>query len=195
MTRWCRGLAVILVLALAVPPCRAADPPPTLASLFGGPFELVDHHGRAVTDRDFRGRYMLVYFGYTSCPDLCPVDLANIALALDELGALADRVQPLFITVDPARDDPETLRDYVTSLHPALIGLTGSERQVAEAARHYRVHRGRFRVEGQEEDEYLVDHSTLACLMGPDGGFVTLLPHATPPDRIAGILRRYLDGG
>lgn len=192
MSGWCRRLAVILVLALAAPASRAADTAGPLATLFGGPFELVDHHGRAVTDRDFRGRHMLVYFGYTGCPDLCPVDLANISLALDELGGLADRVQPLFITVDPARDDPQTLRDYLGALHPSLLGLTGSERQVAEAARHYRVHRSRFRVEGHEADEYFVDHSTLACLMGPDGAFVTLLPHATPPERIAGILRRYL---
>ena len=170
---------------------NAASIPP---ALFGGPFALSDHDGRAVTDKDFAGRYMLVYFGYTYCPDVCPTDLTTMAAALDALGPLTDKLHPVFITVDPGRDTAAVLRDYTRAFHPTLLGLTGSQAQVASAAKAYRVHRRIFRLEGAGKDDYLVDHSSLAYLMGPDGGFVTMFPHGTTPERMAEILRKYLAG-
>ncbi len=189
--RWLRRFLVAALLAVSpFAPAGAAS----LPSLFGGPIELVDHDGRTVTDQDFAGRFMLVYFGYTHCPDICPTDLAAMAAALDDIGPLAARLRPVFITLDPERDTAEVLRDYVHAFHPSLVGLTGSASQIAAAAKAYRVHRRVFRVEGGAKEDYFVDHSSLAYLMGPDGKFVTMFPHATPSARIAEILGKYLAG-
>lgn len=170
------------------------DALPVLPRLFGGPFALTDHDGRAVTDQDFAGRHMLVYFGYTYCPDVCPTDLTGMAAALDTLGPLTDKLQPLLITVDPGRDTVAVLREYAGAFHPSLLGLTGSEAEVAAVARAYRVHRRVFRLEGAAKKDYLVDHSSLAYLMGPDGKFVTMFPHGTTPERMVDVLRKYLAG-
>lgn len=192
-----RAVCLMVALWLALAGAASADPghegiQGKLPSLFGGPFTLTDHNGRLVTDQSFAGRHMLVYFGYTYCPDICPTDLTNIAAALDALGLLVDEVQPLFITVDPARDDPAAMRDYVAAIHPLILGLTGSEAAIAEAAKAYRVHRRTFRLEGADADDYLVDHSSITYLMDRHGHFVTMLPHGTPPERIAEVLRKYL---
>ena len=168
---------------------QAADP---LAGRFGGPFTLTAHDGRRLSDQDFRGRFMLIFFGFTRCPDICPTDLATMAKALELLGPLADRVQPLFVTVDPARDDPAALGDYVSSFHPRLIGLTGSEPEIAAVARAYRVHRRKYQPAWAAPGQYGVDHGSLKYLMGPDGAFATLVPHDTPAERMAAILRPYL---
>ena len=187
--RWFR--TALLLLAL-FPGAATAAPGSVLPSLFGGPFALIDHDGQAVTDRSFAGRHMLVYFGYTHCPDICPTDLPAIAAALDEIGGLAGRLHVLFITVDPARDTPERLRHYVTAIHPSIRGLTGPKDRIAAVATAYRVHRRIFRVEGADAAEYFMNHSSIAYLMGPDGAFLTLLPHGSAPGRIAVILRKYL---
>ncbi len=143
--RWIgAAIAAIILLASSLAPSWAAN----LPALFGGPFQLVDHNGRSVTDRDFAGRFMLIYFGYTHCPDICPTDLSGMAAALDRIGPLTQRLQPLFITVDPERDTGPILRDFARALHPGLLGLTGSPEQIAAAAKAYRVHRRIFRVEG-----------------------------------------------
>lgn len=191
--RWLGTAFAAIVLAAA---CVLATPASarSLPSLFGGPFELVDHDGRTVTERDFAGRHMLIYFGYTYCPDICPTDLGNLAVALDDIGPLTAKLQPLFITVDPDRDTKAVLRDYAGAFHPTLLGLTGTQEQISVAAKAYRVHRRVYRLEGAGPKEYLVDHSSLAYLMGPDGKFVTMFPHGTPPERIAEILRKYLAG-
>ena len=187
--------AIFLTVGLLIcGPAVGQSALPKLPSLFGGPFALTDHDGRAVTDKDFAGRHMLVYFGYTYCPDICPTDLTNMAAALDAIGPLAEKLQPIFITVDPGRDTVEVMRDYTRALHPALLGLTGTEAQVAAAAKAYRVHRRVFRLEGAETDDYLVDHSSLAYLMGPRGSFVTMFPHGTTPERMAEVLDKYLKG-
>ena len=109
------------------------------ASFIGGPFTLVDGTGRQITDRDFRGKYMLVYFGYTFCPDVCPTTLNEVAEALDHLGGKADRLQPIFITVDPKRDTPAVVKQYAAAFTPRLIGLTGSDDQISKVAQEYRV--------------------------------------------------------
>ena len=179
-----------LLFCLAALPVRAGESP--LPFRFGGPFELVDHHGTTRSDTDFRGRFMLVYFGYTYCPDICPTDLYLMHQALEQIGAEAAKIQPLFISVDPDRDRPALLKEYVANFHPYLIGLTGSEAQVRAAAKAYRVHRVKVPQPDVGEDDYLVNHSSLTYLMGPDGTFLSLIPHGTPPERMAEILRKYL---
>ncbi|AOO81003.1 hypothetical protein BHK69_11490 [Bosea vaviloviae] len=163
-----------------------------MATQFGGPFTLTDHNGRRVSDRDFRDRFMLVYFGFTRCTDTCPVDLPVIAQALDAVGPLADKLVPLFVTVDPANDTPPVMATYVAAFHPRLIGLTGSEAEIAATAKAYKVHRRKLTQPHHGAGEYAVDHGSLIYLIGPDGRFVTLLPHNSGAERLAAILRKYL---
>jgi protein SCO1/2 len=187
--------ALVAAMMMAALPAQAAgasadDPFPVA---FGGPFTLVDQTGATRTDADFRGRFMLVYFGYTTCPDICPTDLQVIADALDRLGPAASRVQPVFVTVDPGRDTPAVLRDYLANFRPDLIGLTGSEAQIGAAAKAYKVHRVKVPMDGAAgHDDYLVNHSATTYLMGPDGRFVTLFPHGTGADAMAARLATYV---
>jgi protein SCO1/2 len=158
----------------------------------GGPFALVDHHGTRRTDRDFRGKMLLVYFGYTSCVDVCPTDLQNIGLALERLGEAGKTIQPLFITVDPERDTPRRLAAYVPAFHPTLVGLSGSPGAVRQAANAYRVWyrkgpKGQGSVTG-----YDVDHSAAIYLMDREGKYVDFFPPGTSGERMADILRRVL---
>jgi protein SCO1/2 len=133
----------------------------------GGPFALTDDHGNAVTDQTYRGRWMLVYFGYTFCPDVCPTELQTIAGALDKLGPNAKSVVPLFITVDPERDTPQALANYVKLFDDRLIGLTGTPEQISTVARAYRVYYAK--VTPKDSTTYLMDHSSFVYLVGPDG--------------------------
>jgi protein SCO1/2 len=141
------------------------------ASLIGGPFTLHDGNGREVADRDFRGKYMLVYFGYTFCPDVCPTTLNEVADALDHLGPKADRLQPIFISVDPKRDTPAVVKQYVLAFTPRLIGLTGTQDEIAQVAQEYRVYYAEHRT-GPGANDYTMDHSSVLYLMGPDGKFI-----------------------
>lgn len=156
----------------------------------GGPFTLVDHTGKSVTEADFRGRFMLVYFGFTYCPDVCPTALSTMAGALDIIGAAAVRVVPVFVSVDPERDTPEQLDMYVRHFHPSLVGLTGSAEQVAVAAKAFRVYYAKVEEEGLDEDEYNMDHTSNIYLMGPNGKFLTHFsgPATSPETMAAGIL-------
>ncbi len=198
MARLRLATLVLVGLAAGASGGLAADepetaPPPPLADFFGGPFSLIDHNGTRRTDRDFRGRYMLIYFGYATCPDICPTGLQTLSTALDLLGARADAVQPLFITVDPARDRPEVLKDYVSHFHPRLIGLTGEESEIRAVAKAYRIHRRKVVLaDSAGPDDYLVDHGSITHLMGPDGKHVTLFPHGADAQRMAEVLARYL---
>ena len=158
----------------------------------GGPFSLLDHQGRERTDKDFRGRFLLVYFGYTNCPNICLSGLRALSEALVLLGEEADRVQPLFLTVDPARDKPKNLKRFIKLFHPRLVGLTGSESQVREVASAYRVYRAKVILPDAPKEDYLVTHTPNTYLMGPDGTFVALFPHDTEPEVLARALRRYL---
>src|SRR3954470_5482929 len=128
----------------------------------GGPFALTDQNGRPRTDADFRGRLMLVYFGFTYCPDICPTDLQQMGLALDRLGAAGDMVQPVFITLDPERDTPEHLKEYMPLFHPRFVGLTGDAEAIQAAARAYRVYYKK--VELENKSDYTVDHSAFVYL-------------------------------
>jgi cytochrome oxidase Cu insertion factor (SCO1/SenC/PrrC family) len=156
---------------------------------FGGPFTLVDQNGATVTDATYRGKYLLVYFGYTYCPDLCPTALQNITETLDELGPDADRIQALFITIDPARDTPAKLKEYTASFHPGIIGLTGSSAQIAAVAKAYHVTYSK--AENVDDDDYIMDHSTFVYIVDPDGKPVTSMNmEDIDPEAMADQFRR-----
>lgn len=157
----------------------------------GGPFNLVAHTGQRMTDQDFRGRYLLVYFGFTFCPDVCPSALQVISAALDKLGPKADQVTPILITVDPERDGPEELARYVSSFHPRLIGLTGTLPEVEAAAKAYRVYFRKAKDEKSAAD-YTIDHSSIIYLMDPNGEYVTHFTHATSLETMTERLAKHL---
>ena len=156
----------------------------------GGPFTLTDHTGRTVTDEAFRGRLMLVYFGFTYCPDVCPTDLQVLAETLDQLGPAADQVRPLFVTVDPERDTPSRMAEYVALFDARLTGLTGTPEQIREAARAYKVYYAKAK--GSDPDSYTMDHSAYIYLMDRNGGFLEVFPHGTTSDRVADAVRKRL---
>ena len=153
-------------------------------ALVGGPFTLVDHTGRTVTDKDFRGRYMLVYFGFTYCPDVCPSGLQIIAGALQKIGPKADRLTPLFITVDAERDTPAQMAEYVKSFDPRLIGLTGTPAQVDAVAKAYRVYYKKVADE-KSTAGFTIDHTALMYLMDPKGVYVSHFSHTISVDALA----------
>ena len=157
----------------------------------GGPFTLTDHTGQRVSDQDFRGSYMLIYFGYTYCPDICPTDLLVMSHAIEMLGDSGKEVQPLFITVDPARDTVASLADYVPNFHPRLKGLTGSEAEIAAAAEAYKAY---FKLGEEKEapDDYPVDHTDIIYLMGPDGEFIDHFQRGRRPAEIAQLIGQHL---
>jgi len=157
------------------------------SSALGGPFTLTDQSGKTVTDFDYRGKYLLVYFGYTYCPDLCPTGLEAIAHTLDQLGRDAKKIQTIFITIDPARDTPKKLKEYVASFHPGIEGLTGSPDQIATIAKEYQVYYARG--EDVEDGDYLMDHSSLIYVMDPKGKFVTTFPDDVSPAAMTDALR------
>lgn len=190
-------IIAIAALVYATGQRPAAAPPGVRESgqaLIGGDFELVAHTGETMTSADFEGRPMLIYFGFTYCPDVCPMSLQLMAQALAELDE-AERAefQPLLISLDPERDTPEALASYVeTPVFPEnLIGLTGSAEQIETAARAYRVYYARSDANSSMA-EYLIDHSSLIYLMDRQGRFVEVFPHATAPERIVQSLQRFL---
>jgi len=189
---------IVLLLALAIGGCRN-DPgaSPLAGATLGGPFTLTGHEGRRVSESEFAGRYRLVYFGYAFCPDVCPVDLQTIGAGLrafeQDDSARGARVQPIFITVDPARDTVGVLRDYVANFHPRLLGLTGSEEEIARTARAYGVYYRRGEpAEGGAPDSYLVDHSRVATLYGPEGEPIAIVPVDEGPDAVAAVLDQWV---
>jgi cytochrome oxidase Cu insertion factor (SCO1/SenC/PrrC family) len=152
----------------------------------GGPFTLTAHTGERISDEAFRGQFMLVAFGFTHCPDVCPAELQVMTAALESMGSAADRVQPLFVTIDPERDTAEHLADYMAHFHPRLIGLTGSADEIAEVAAAYHV--WYEKVQGDSPD-YLMDHTSITYLMGPDGKFVQHFSFGTSAETLAKALR------
>jgi protein SCO1/2 len=158
----------------------------------GGPFTLTDHTGRQVTERDYLGNFTLVFFGYTFCPDVCPTVLGDIALALDELGDDAVAVTPLMITIDPERDTPDKLAEYVPLFHERLIGLTGTTEQIDQVAKAYRIFFRR--VEDPNYTYYLMDHTSFVYLLNPEGEVASLFRYGTPPEEMAKLIRQQLRG-
>jgi protein SCO1/2 len=158
----------------------------------GGPFSLIDQDGMRVTEKTYAGKYLLIYFGYTYCPDVCPSSLYAMTEALDILGDKAERVQPILITVDPERDTPEILKQYVTNFHPSLVGLTGSPVEVTAAAKAYRVYFAKTAGDDGDPKNYLMDHSAFIFLTVPDGAYITHFSPTTTPaemaERLTGLL-------
>lgn len=159
--------------------------------LVGGPFSLIDQTGKRVTDQDYRGRYMLVFFGYTNCPDICPAGLQVMSAALDKLGKRADEIVPVFITLDPTQDTPERIAAYVKAFSPRLVGLTGSESEIAATAKAYRVYFQKV-PDDKDPSRYTIDHSAIFYLMGKDGSLVAPIAHTNDVDQLAGALSRAL---
>jgi protein SCO1/2 len=156
----------------------------------GGAFTLVDENGQTVTDQTYRGKWLLVFFGFTHCPDVCPTALNDIALTLDQVGPLSERVQPLFVTVDPERDTPEMIKDYTDAFHPSIVGLTGTPAQIADVAKTYRV----YYKKAPQGDDYTMDHSGITYVMTPDGKFAAHFSPRTPIDAMAAKLRGLVTG-
>jgi protein SCO1/2 len=178
------------------------DATPVQPADFGGPFSLTDQNGMRRTDADFRGKYMLVFFGYTYCPDVCPTTLAVEAEALDMIGERASRVVPIFITVDPKRDTPEKLKMYLSAFEgqspsrPSFVGLTGTDEEIENVADAYEVYYqahldGRF---GGDEG-YSVDHTGNVYLMSPEGKFVAYYSQGISPDELAADLMMKIPPG
>jgi len=181
------GTGTFLVLALRDTPRGAAGT--ALTSAIGGPFQLVDQNGKTVTDADLKGKWSLIYFGYTHCPDACPTALNDISIALSELGPKRDAVRPVFITVDPERDTPETLKAYVTSFDAPILALTGTADQVATAAKGYRVYYAKHPEAG---DDYSMDHSSVIYVMDPEGRFTASFTHESAPEQISERLKKLI---
>ena len=156
-------------------------------------FSLVDHTGKPVTDEDFAGKWQLVFFGFTFCPDICPTTLNDVSIVLEELGAEADQVQPLFITVDPERDTPEVMAEYVGNFDPRIVGLTGSPEQIDQAAHAFRAYYAKVEQEGVAGG-YTMNHSAFLYLMSPEGDYATHFAADDDPAAVAEEIRAYLEG-
>ena len=159
----------------------------TGAIAVGGPFQLIDQNGKKVSDADFRGRFMLIYFGYSFCPDVCPTTLQVVADAIDKLGDKAARITPVFITIDPERDTPKVLKEYMAAFGANFVGLTGTPQQIKAVEKLYRVYAEKKPLKG---GNYGMDHSSVLYLMGPDGKLVTYYDEAISPDNLAKELKQ-----
>ncbi|HUN43448.1 MAG TPA: SCO family protein [Acetobacteraceae bacterium] len=157
----------------------------------GGPFTLENSSGKTVTDQDFRGKFMLVYFGYTYCPDICPTTLTAVVSALDKMGPQAKDLTPVFITVDPQRDTPEVMKRYTAAFSPAIVGLTGTSVEIAKVAREYRVYYAKH-VTGPGPNDYSMDHSSILYLMGPNGRFIAPVRADESPAEMASELEKLM---
>jgi protein SCO1 len=162
----------------------------TNSAKFGGPFTLTASDGSTKTDESFRGRWMLVYFGYTHCPNICPMTLSAISRALDTLGPLGAKVQPVYITIDPERDTPKQMGEYTQAFDPKIVGLTGTPQAIAQVAKEYRVFYQK--VAGQTRDDYSMMHSSYIYVMDPNGQYVTLITQSEDPAAIAERVRELL---
>jgi protein SCO1 len=188
------GFLIGAIAGAAILALTGGKPGQTVATsgkaLIGGPFALIDQNGKTVTDQDFRGRFMLVFFGFTHCPDICPAELQVMSQALEALGANAEDVVPIFITLDPERDTQEAVGAYVKNFGDRFVGLTGSPEAIAAAAKAYRVVYSKFQEDPASRD-YSIDHSALVYLMGKDGEYLTHFSYGTPPDKMTEELKRH----
>lgn len=189
--------ALVFVALVAAGLWRGTQPADPGAAIFAaaaplpqalrGTFHLVGHDGRQRTDDELLDGYSLVFFGYTSCPDICPTAMGTMTEALDllESRSQSQSLRPVFITVDPERDTVERLREFVAAFDDRLLGLTGDPREVTQAARAFRVHRRREAIDGLDPDDYMMSHSAYIYLMGPDGRFITAFEHGVAPRALA----------
>jgi protein SCO1/2 len=194
--------ALLLAASLTSGAAAAAEQQPSAAQMMddlmfgrgavGGPFTLTDQWGKPRRDSEFRGKLMIVYFGYTFCPDVCPTDLMAITQALDALGKDAAGIQPIFITIDPERDNA-AMAEYLRAFHPSFIGLTGAPEDIRKVANSYKAFYAR--TEDPTTHEYSIDHAGVIYLMGRSGNYLGFVPPQTSPDRLIEILRKYLASG
>jgi protein SCO1/2 len=197
-----RACAIALAACLAAAHTGEAGQQPTAAQMMddlmfgrgevGGPFTLVDQDGKLRSDSEFRGKLMIVYFGYTFCPDVCPTDLMAITQALEALGPGAAGIQPIFISIDPERD-AKAMSEYVSAFHKSFIGLSGTPDEIRKVANSYKAYYAK--VEDPKTGEYSIDHAWVIYLIGRDGSYLGFMPPQTGPDRLIEILRKYLANG
>jgi protein SCO1/2 len=189
-------LPLSLLLGLSAAGCsnKPTEEPPLQGARIGGPFTLVDQNGRKVSEGDFAGRYRIVYFGYSHCPDVCPTDLQKIGEGLSQFEKSdperAAKVQPIFITVDPERDNPASLKPWVAAFHPRLLGLSGTPQQIAAVTKAYGIFYQKQPV--QPGGGYGVQHSQITYLMGPQGEPIALIPQDKDAAAIAGEIDRWV---
>lgn len=187
-----RLLPAVALFSLAA--CGQPAEPPLAGAKLGGPFTLTDQDGRAVKDSDFAGKYRMIYFGYTFCPDVCPMGMQRLTQGYRLLEkadpAAAAKLQPIFISVDPERDTPAALKQFVGNFHPRLIGLTGTPDQIAAVAKSYAVYYSKSGKTGGRD--YLMDHSDVTYLMGPDGAPIALVPQDGTPQAIEAVLAQWV---
>lgn len=193
------GLLLLLIAAAGAMLWQArggsgAERPPLEGSGIGGPFTLVDGNGRPVTDQSFAGKYRLMYFGYTFCPDVCPTDMQRLAQGFQAFETSdptrAAKVQPIFVTIDPARDTPATVKQFTAAFHPRFVGLTGTQQQVDAALKAYRVYANR--APGGDAQNYLMDHSAIAYLIGPEGDAISFLSQGATPQEVTAELEKWV---
>jgi protein SCO1 len=184
------GLAAI-VLGLALYQARTHGPAPSASIQMGGPFHLVDQNGKPVSDRDLLGKPTVLFFGFTYCPDVCPTTLADMSAWLKALGPDADKLNVVYVTIDPERDTSERLKSYLTAFDPRIRGLTGSPAAIAQAAHDYNVYYQKVPLQG---GEYTMDHSTLIYLIDAKGHLAELVQYGTPRDQVVASLKRLVHG-
>ena len=158
----------------------------------GGAYSLVNQNGDVVSDKTFNGKHVLIFFGYTFCPDVCPTTLTTFSDVMDLLGKEAAKVQPIFVTVDPARDTPEHLKEYLSHFHKSFIGLTGNTQQIDQVKKVFRIYSAKAQESKDDPEDYLVDHSSVSYLMGPDGKFLTFFSYGVEAEVIAAKLKEFL---
>lgn len=187
-----KGLKVCSLLVMLLGGCdrvsehcgTAGDPEVPI----GGAFQLTDHSGQTATNDSYAGRYRIVYFGFTFCPDICPTELQSISTALDMLGERAAKIQPLFITIDPDRDDVEAMAAYLGHFHPSFIGLTGTPAEIEQVAHAYKIYYAKAQ-SSEEADDYTMNHSSFIYVMDCEGRYIRHLSQGASPEEIAGALR------
>lgn len=194
------SLAVVGVLLLAVvvffgwqryAAINSGQVTSTGVAAIGGPFALTDQTGKAVTDQTYKGKWLLVFFGFTYCPDVCPTTLNQVAQVMDRLGPLASQVQPLFITIDPARDTPPVLAQYTAAFDPRIVGLTGTPDEIAAAAKAYRVYYAKV----DQGSDYTMDHSAILYVMRPDGRYEAFFAADAKADDMTAKLKSWIEQG
>lgn len=163
---------------------------PVSKEAFGVPFTLTNHLGETVTEKTYAGQYRLLYFGFTYCPAVCPTGLQKISAALKNLGAEGDRVQPIFITVDPERDSVKVMKSYVEMFHPKLVGYTGTPEQITPVLKGYKIYASK--VEDPDMSDYTMDHSAFTYLIGPEGNLLHIFKHEDKADDMTKVIRQWL---
>ena len=158
---------------------------------FAGPFSLTDHHGKRVSEKDYAGKYRLIYFGFTFCPAICPTELAKMTKALNAMGDKAQDIQPLFITVDPERDTPEKMKSYVSLFHPSLVGLSGTPEEIKKTLKDYKIYAAK--AQDPSMSDYTMDHSSFIYFIAPDDRLLQIFKMPDTPEYMTGIMGQWIE--